>query len=77
LGATIFRYLTILVAQEGLHLHVINDITTYLYDSLDKDIYMKIPEGFNLANKANSKEVCSIKLKKYFLLIKTIRAYVV
>jgi len=40
----------ILVAQEGLHLHLTNDVTTYLYDYLDNDIYMKIPKGFNLPN---------------------------
>ena len=66
LDATTFRYLTMLVEQEGLHLHLMNDVTTYLYDSLDNDIYMKFFEGFNLPNKANSKEVYSIKLNKSF-----------
>jgi len=41
-----------------------NDVTTYLYDSLNNDIYMKIPEEFNLLNKSNSKEKYSIKLNK-------------
>jgi len=66
LGATTFRYLPILVAQEGFHLHLMNDVTTYLNDSLYNDIYMKIPERFNLANKANSKEIYSIKLSKFY-----------
>jgi len=56
--------LIILVAQEGLYLHLMNDVTTYLYDSLNNDIYMKIPEEFNLLNKSNSKEKYSIKLNK-------------
>jgi len=36
------------------------------YDSLENDIYMNIPEGFYLPNKANSKEGYSIKLNKPF-----------
>ena len=39
-------------------------VTTYLYGYLGNDIYMKLPEGFNLSNKANSKEDYSIKLNK-------------
>ena len=42
LDAIMFRYLIILVAQEGLHLHLIDNVMTYLYDSLENDIYMKI-----------------------------------
>ena len=43
-----------------------DDVTSYLYGSLENDIYMKIPRGFNLSNKANSKDGCSIKLNKTF-----------
>jgi ribonuclease HI len=41
-------------------------VTAYLYGSLDSDIYMKIPEGFNLpdANSSGSREDYSIKLNK-------------
>jgi len=56
--------LIILVAQQGLHLHLMDDVTTYLYDYLKNDIYLKIPERFNLPNKANSKEDYLIKLNK-------------
>jgi len=35
-------------------------ITTYLYGSLENNIYMKLPTGFNLPNKASSKEDYSI-----------------
>ena len=70
MDATTFRYLIILVEQEGLHLHLIDDVTTYLYNYLDNDIYMKIPRGFNLPNKINSKEGYSIKLNKPFYWLK-------
>ena len=30
-------------------------ITTYLYGSIDNDIYMKIPEGFKLFEENNTK----------------------
>ena len=46
-----------------------DDVIAYLYDSLENDIYMKIPKGFNLPNKANSKEDYSIKLNKSLYLI--------
>ena len=39
-------------------------VTTYLYGSLDNDIYMKIPEGFKLPEAYNSysQEIYSIRL---------------
>ena len=64
LDATTFRYLISLVAKEGMNLHLMDIVITYLYDSLENDIYMKLPKGFNLPNKANSKENYSIKLNK-------------
>ena len=64
MNATIFRYLISLVVQEGLNLHLMDVVTAYLYDSLENDIYMKLLEGFNFPNKANSKEDYSIKLNK-------------
>jgi len=38
LDATTFRYLILIIAQEGLHLHLMDDVTTYFYDSLENDI---------------------------------------
>jgi len=64
LDTTTFRYLISLVAQEGLNLHLMDVVTTHLYGSPGNDIYMKLLEGFNLPNKANSKEDYSIKLNK-------------
>jgi len=66
LDATTLQYLIILIAQQGLHLHLMDDVTTYLYGSVENHIYMKIPKGFYLPNKANSKEGYSTKLNKPF-----------
>ena len=64
--ATTFRYLISLIAHEGLNLHMLDVVTAYLYGSLDSDIYMKLPEGFNLPeeNSSRSREDYSIKLNK-------------
>jgi len=43
-----------------------DDVTTYLYDSLENDIYMQIPKIFYFPNKENSKNGYSIKLNKPF-----------
>ena len=64
LDATTFRYFISLVVQEGLNLHLMDVVIAYLYGFLENDIYMKLLEGFNLPNKANSKEDYSIKLNK-------------
>ena len=41
-------------------------ITMYLYGSIDKDIYIKIPKGFTLPEVVNAKprSMCSIKLQR-------------
>ena len=41
-------------------------VTTYLYGSLDSDIYMKILEGFKMPDALSSKpkELYSIKLQR-------------
>jgi len=59
LDATTFQYLIILVTKEGLHLYLMDDITT-----IKNDIYIKIPDGFNSSNKTKSKEDYSIKLNR-------------
>jgi len=48
LDATTLQYLISLVAQQGLHLHLMDDVTTYSYDYFENHIYMKILEGFYL-----------------------------
>ncbi|KAK2436707.1 putative mitochondrial protein [Trifolium repens] len=64
--ATTFRYLISLVTHEGLNLHMMDVVRAYLYGSLDSDIYMKLPEGFNLPDvySSGSRENYSIKLNK-------------
>jgi hypothetical protein len=63
MDATTFRYLTSLAMKENLDLRLMDVVTTYLYGSLDSDIYMKLPEGFKLPG-AGSREQYSIKLNK-------------
>jgi len=70
LDATTLQYSIILVAQQGLHLHLIDDVTTYSYGSFENHIYMKTPEGFYLPNKTTSKEGYSIKLNMLFYWLK-------
>nr|CAN71103.1 hypothetical protein VITISV_000038 [Vitis vinifera] len=64
----IIRYKAQLVAQvsEGLDMRLMNVITTYLYGSMDNDIYMKIPEGFKLprSNSTKPRSIYSIKLQR-------------
>ena len=49
-------------------MHLMDVVTTYLYGSLDNEIYMKIPEGFAMPKSCNSKsqEMYSIKLQRSF-----------
>ena len=65
MDAITFRFLINLVVLEGLDMHLMNFITTYLYESMDNDIYMKIPEGFKLpeANCKKPHSMYSIKLQ--------------
>ncbi|RVW81532.1 Retrovirus-related Pol polyprotein from transposon TNT 1-94 [Vitis vinifera] len=64
----IIRYKARLVAQvsERLDMRLMDVITAYLYESMDNDIYMKIPEGFKLPNANNTKprSMYSIKLQR-------------
>lgn len=62
--ATIFCYLLNVTTNEQLEMLLIDVVTIYLYDSLNNDIFMKIPEGFKLpeGHDPNSRELYSIKL---------------
>ena len=81
LDATTLQYSIILVAQQGLHLHLMNDVTSneWCYKvcicttTFENHIYMKIPEGFYLPNETNSKEGYSIKLNMLFYWLKRSR----
>jgi hypothetical protein len=53
--AITFRFFISLVVTESLDMRLIDVITTYLYGSLDNDIYMKIHEGNKMPEAYNSK----------------------
>ena len=54
---------------------LMNVVTTYLYGSIDTDIYMKIPEGFKLLEATNPKprNMYSIKLQRSLYGLKQFR----
>ena len=43
IDAITFRYFISLAVSEGLDMHLMDVVTTYLYGSLDANVYMKIP----------------------------------
>jgi len=47
-----------------MSLHLMDIVTTYLYEPPENDIYMKLLEGFNFPNNANPRKDYSIKLNK-------------
>ena len=61
-----FRYLIGLSVSEGLDICLMDVITTYLYGMLENDIYMKVPEGFQLpqVNTSQTRNIYSIKLRR-------------
>ena len=66
MDAITFRYLISLVVSEGLDMRLMDVVTTYVYGSLDANVYMKILEGFTLLEAMNSKprSMYSIKLQR-------------
>ena len=48
MDAIIFQYLISLIVSEWLDIYVMDVVTTHLYESINTDIYMQIPEGFKL-----------------------------
>ena len=66
MDVTTFRYLIYLAVSEGLDMRLMDVVTTYLYGSIDTNVYMKIlEEGFKLPEVMNSKPriMYSIKLQ--------------
>ena len=51
--AITFRVLISLVAKENLDMRLMDVVTTYMYGSLDNDIYMKIPRGYKMPKTYN------------------------
>ena len=64
-NAITFRYLINLAVHEKLKMRLMDVVTTYLYGSLDHNIFMKIPEAFKIPEAyKDSRETYSIKLQK-------------
>ena len=61
-----FCFLISLAVPEGLDMRLMDVITTYLYGSMDNDIYMKILKGVKLseANSTKPRNMYSIKLQQ-------------
>jgi len=66
MDAITFRFLISLIVQAKLEMRLMDVVTAYLYGNLDKDIYMKIPEGFYMPElKSNRpRDVYSVKLQR-------------
>jgi Reverse transcriptase (RNA-dependent DNA polymerase) len=64
--AITLRFLISLTITENLQMRLMDVVTTYLYGSLDNDIYMKVPEGLKMfeAFKSKPRKMYSIKLKR-------------
>ena len=59
-----FRYLMSLAVQKDLSMHLMDMVTTYVYGSLDSDIYMKVLEGLEIPNKNHNRDMYCVKLQK-------------
>jgi hypothetical protein len=59
-----FRYLISLAIQSHLSLQLMDVVTTYLYVSLDSDIYMKVPDGIPNPNMHANRNMYCVKLVK-------------
>jgi hypothetical protein len=64
MSAITFRYLISLVVQNRLSLQLMDVVTAYLYGSLDSDIYMKVPDGIDVANPKAKHNMYCMKLQK-------------
>ena len=66
MDATTFRYLIGLTAMKGLDMQLMDVVTAYLYGSLDKEIYMKVPEGYASSKdfKNGRRDVYSVRLQR-------------
>ena len=61
MDVTTFRYLICLAISEAMRL--MNVVTAYLYESLDNDIQMKFPKGFQMHKATNSKYYSTYLIK--------------
>ena len=72
MDAITFHFLISLAISKRLDMRLMDVITTYLYGSIDNDIYVKILEGFKLpeANCIKSRSMYSIKLQQSLFVLK-------
>ena len=70
-----FQFLKRLVVSEELDMLLMDVLTTYLYGSMDNDMYMKILERFKFPEENNIKSHCtgSIKLQRFLCHLKQSR----
>jgi hypothetical protein len=59
-----FRYLICLATQKRISLQLMDVMTTYLYGSLDYDIYIKVPDGISVSNANVGYNMYRVKLNK-------------
>jgi hypothetical protein len=64
MSGIMFRYLISLVAQNCLSMQLMDVVTTYLYGSLDSEIYMKGPDGISIPNPKANRNMYCVKLQK-------------
>ena len=72
MDAIIFQYWISLIVSKWLDIYVMDVVTTHLYESINIDIYMQIPEGFKLPETTNPKpwKIYSIKLQRSLYILK-------
>jgi len=64
MGGITFRYLISLAVQNRLSTQLMDVVTTYLYGSLDSDIYMKVPDGIPIPNQNANRNMYCVNLQK-------------
>jgi len=64
MNSIMFLYLISMVVQNCLSKQLMDVVTTYLYGSLDSDIYMKVPNGISIPNPNANRNMYCIKLQK-------------
>ena len=59
-----FRFILGMASKEKLQTRLMDVVTAYLYESLDSDIFMKIPEGLKMDEFKKPRHIYSIKLQR-------------
>jgi hypothetical protein len=59
-----FRYLISIAIQNHLSLQLMDVVTTYLYRTLDSDIYIKVRDGISVLNVHTNRNMYCVKLVK-------------